>query len=427
MKVGIIGAGIAGIATAIRMASRGHEVVVFEANTYPGGKLSTFDLEGFRFDAGPSLFTMPQYVEELFKVAGKPIKGRFEYERLEVLCHYFWEDGTKIHAFAEGKKFANEVAEKLQVPAENVLNTLADSERKYHLTGRIFLEKSLHRFDTWWSASVLKAIFRIPSLDLFRSMYATNKRLLNHEKLVQLFNRYATYNGSNPYKAPGLLTIIPHFEYGFGAYFPKGGMYSITNSLYELAVELGVRFHFGQKVEEIEIQQQRAIALKVVGNRHAFDRVVCNMDIFHAYKQLLPNQVHPHRILRQPKSTSALIFYWGIRQRFPQLDLHNILFSQDYKKEFNALDAGTIDDDPTIYINITSKYHAPDAPEGCENWFTMINVPCNKNQDWDALIAKARKNIVTKINRVLNTDIESLLVCEQILDPRSIESITQSH
>jgi phytoene dehydrogenase-like protein len=131
--------------------------------------------------------------------------------------------------------------------------------------------------------------------------------------------------------------------------------------------------------------------------------------------------------LRQPKSTSALIFYWGIRQSFPELDLHNILFSQDYQKEFNALDAGTIDDDPTVYINITSKYHAPDAPEGCENWFTMINVPYNNNQDWDALIATARKNIVTKINRVLNTDIESLLVCEQILDPRSIESKTQSH
>jgi len=427
LKVGIIGAGIGGIATAIRMASRGHEVVVFEANTYPGGKLSTFDLEGFRFDAGPSLFTMPQYVEELFKVAGKPIEERFEYERLEVLCHYFWEDGTTIHAFSDGEKFAHEVAEKLQVPAENVLNTLADSERKYHLTGRIFLEKSLHRFDTWWNASVVKAMFRIPTLDLFRSMYATNKRLLGHEKLVQLFNRYATYNGSNPYKAPGLLTIIPHFEYGFGAYFPKGGMYSITNSLYELAVELGVHFHFGQKVEEIEVQQRRATALKVAGNRYAFDRVVCNMDIFHAYKQLLPKQTHPHRILRQPKSTSALIFYWGIRQSFPELDLHNILFSQDYQKEFNALDAGTIDDDPTVYINITSKYHAPDAPEGCENWFTMINVPYNNNQDWDALIATARKNIVTKINRVLNTDIESLLVCEQILDPRSIESKTQSH
>ena len=163
-------------------------------------------------------------------------------------------------------------------------------------------------------------------------------------------------------------------------------MYSITESLYKLANELGVQFHFNQKVEAIEVAHKKATGLKIEGRRIEFDRIVCNMDVFHAYQQLLPQQKHPNRILKQPNSTSALIFYWRIQKTFPELDLHNILFSNDYQKEFQALDDGAIDDDATVYINITSKYHTPDAPERCENWFTMINLPYNQGQQWEALI-----------------------------------------
>lgn len=427
LKVGIIGAGIAGLGTAVRMASKGHEVSVFEANAYPGGKLSQFRLGDYRFDAGPSLFTMPQYVEELFNVAETPMNSRFEYERLKVLCNYFWEDGTQLSAYADKQAFAAEVETKLNEPSDKVLQLLESSAEKYELTGRIFLEKSLHRLDTWTNWSVVKAMLKIPTFDLFTSMNKANERLIKHPKLVQLFNRYATYNGSNPYKAPGLLNIIPHFEYEFGAYIPKGGMHSITDSIFKLAKELGVTFHFNTKVKEITVANGQTTGLSTASETYPFDSVVCNMDIFHAYKQLLPNEKHPTRILKQPKSTSALIFYWGIKKTFPELELHNILFSEDYKAEFDQLDRGKILDDPTVYINITSKHCPEDAPEGCENWFTMINVPFNAGQDWEAMVTKARKNIIAKINRTLGVDVESLIECEEILDPISIEQKTQSH
>ncbi len=427
LKVGIIGAGIAGLGTAVRLANRGYEVTVFEANAYPGGKLSQFKVGAYRFDAGPSLFTMPQYVEELFQMSGIAIEDHFEYERLDIVCNYFWEDGTELSAYANKNDFAREVENVLNVPSSKVLNLLRDSARKYELTGRIFLEKSLHRLATWLDWSVIKAMLKVPSFDLFTSMNKVNERLIEHPKLVQLFNRYATYNGSNPYKAPGLLSIIPHFEYEFGAYIPKGGMHSITQSIFELAKELGVTFYFNTKAVEIEVGQGKAKGIKTQTSEYEFDKVICNMDVFHAYKQLLPNEQHPTRILSQPKSTSALIFYWGIKGTFPQLDLHNILFSEDYQKEFDYLDNGKILNDPTVYINITSKYCPEDAPSGCENWFTMINVPYNAGQDWEAMIAQAKTNIIAKINRVLGVEIEALIECEQVLDPRTIESRTQSH
>lgn len=427
MKISIIGAGIAGLASAIRMASRGYEVEVFEANAYPGGKLSEFRVGDYRFDAGPSLFTMPQYVEELFEVAGKQVENYFQYERLERVCEYFWEDQTRLTAFADQEAFAQEVEQKLGVPAQKVRDALADSHHKYEVTGKIFLEKSLHKKQTWLDTSVMKAMLKIPTLDLFTTMNELNEKQFGHPKLVQLFNRYATYNGSNPYKTPGLLNIIPHFEYGFGAYLPKGGMHAITLALFQLAKDIGVRFHFEQKVEEILVEGKKVKGIRVNKEKRFCDRVICNMDIFHAYRKLLPNVRHPKRILSQPKSTSALIFYWGIEKSFPELDVHNILFSENYEQEFAMMEAGSIIDDPTVYINVTCKKNPQDAPEGCENWFTMINVPHNDGQNWDELIATARKNIQQKIKRCLQVDIADLIAEETILDPRSIESRTQSH
>ena len=427
MKIGIIGAGIAGLAAAVRMAAHGYEVDVFEANPYPGGKLSEFRLGGYRFDAGPSLFTMPMYVDELYRLA-EPVKTPpLSYRRLDVVCHYFWEDGVRLHAHAAPEEFAREAADVLGVDPQAILRALADSRRKYELTGRTFLERSLHRPATWLSREVGSALLQLPSLDIFQSMHQVNQRQLQHPKLVQLFDRFATYNGSNPYRAPGILNIIPHFEHHFGAYFPQGGMHAITEHLYRLALEGGVRFHFEQPVSEIQVEKGRASAL-VVGERTLrYDRIVSNMDVFFTYRRLLPGQKAPERILAQEKSTSALIFYWGIRKEFPELGLHNIFFSEDYREEFDLLGRGRISDDPTVYVNITQKYESGDAPAGCENWFTMINVPYNSGQDWDALIARSRKNVLDKLSRILGRAIEPLIEEEALLDPRTIESRTNSH
>jgi phytoene dehydrogenase-like protein len=179
---------------------------------------------------------------------------------------------------------------------------------------------------------------------------------MNNEKMRQLFNRYATYNGSNPYKAPGILNIIPHLEFNQGAYFPKGGMHSITLSVYQLAKDLGVTFHFNNKVEKILVADKKAVGVSVSTKEILADVVVCNMDVVPAYRYLMPEQKQPEKILKQERSSSALIFYWGIKHEFTQLGLHNIFFSDNYKEEFaHIFDKKTIYHDPTVYINITSK------------------------------------------------------------------------
>lgn len=426
-KVVVVGAGIAGIASAIRMACKGHEVKVLESNSYPGGKLSEFQVGGYRFDAGPSLFTLPEQVEELFRLAGKNPSDYFQYTQLPVACHYFWEDGKRVHAYADLDKFAEEVETQLGEPRENIHQALQQSSYIYEHLAPLFMHRSLHRWETWVNAEALKCYLKLGKLGIFNTMHKANQGLFKQAKTVQLFNRYATYNGSNPYETPATLNIIPHLEFNIGAYFPNKGMFDITNSLYKLAVDLGVQFVFNSKVEEVLVENKKVIGVKTENQSYKADLVVNNMDMVNAYKTILRKQKQPEKLLNQPKSSSALIFYWGIQKEFKELDLHNILFSEDYQEEFNHIfNKGSIYHDPTVYINITSVYKKDDAPEGCMNWFTMINVPNNQGQDWERMIAEARQSIVQKVNRILGTDIESLIAVEEVLEPRTIESKTSS-
>lgn len=426
-KALIIGSGIAGIAAAIRLAVKGYAVEVFEANNYPGGKLSEIILGGYRFDAGPSLFTLPEQVDALFRLAGKNPEDYFEYEKLDVACNYFWEDGTRLKAFADLNLFADEVQTKLGEPSGNIREALRKSAFIYDSLSPLFMNRSLHRLDTWTNPQAMKSYLKMGKLGIFSTMNEANRKQFTHPKLVQLFNRYATYNGSNPFETPATLNIIPHLEFNIGAFFPKKGMHDITISLYKLSTELGVKYHFGQKVEKVLVENGEAIGLRVKGKDFYSDLVVNNMDMVNAYKTILKEQKQPKLLLSQPKSSSALIFYWGIKRNFHGLDLHNIFFSDNYQVEFEHIfKRGTIYEDPTIYLNITSTHKADDAPEGSMNWFTMINVPNNQEQDWDQMIAEAKRNIIHKLNRILKTDVESLIEVEEILDPRTIESKTSS-
>ena len=431
-KAIVIGAGIAGIASAIRLAIKGFNVEVFEANAYPGGKLAEINLQGFRFDAGPSLFTMPQYVDELFKLAGKNPKDYFDYEQLDEVCRYFYEDGLKLTAYTDVDKFAAEVEQKTDSSVKEINQFLKKSETIYSVTNKVFLERSLHKIKSYLHWDTLKSVLRFGQIDAFRTQATANKSFFKDDRIVQLFNRYATYNGSNPYQAPATLNVIPHFEYHFGAFLPKKGMYNIVNSLVKLATDLGVKFHFHSEVEEI-IYKAEGKGRKIKGIRYKSmfqeaDVVISNLDIWFTYRKLLKELPAPEKLLSQERSSSALIFYWGITGINTDLGLHNILFASDYQGEFDAIwKENTIYRDPTVYINITSKHIKSDAPEGCENWFVMINVPANNGQDWDKQIELAKKNIINKINRILKTDISSNIICEEVLDPRSIEFKTGSY
>jgi phytoene desaturase len=427
----VIGAGIAGIAAAIRLANKGFKVKVFEANDFPGGKLSEIESQGFRFDAGPSLFTMPEYVDELFKISGKQPSNYFEYKKLDILCQYFYEDGTNLTAYADWNKFAQEISQKTQDSPATLQRFFQKNKLKYDLTAEVFLHKSLHKWQNYLNWPTLRGILNFYRLDVFTPMNRVNKSTFKDPKMIQFFNRYATYNGSNPYQTPGLMNVISYLEFGVGAFFPHKGMYSITQSLVKLAQDLGVEFVYQTPVNQILVKNKQAVGVEVKEKgelkSYYFDKVLSNMDVVNTYNKLLPNIPKPQKLLKQPKSSSAIIFYWGINHSFPQLDLHNIFFSADYQAEFKHIfEDKSLYNDPTVYVNISSKEKPDDAPAGAENWFVMVNAPNNIGQDWDYLIAQTRENVLKKLSRSLAMDLKPLIACEMILDPITIENRTSS-
>jgi phytoene desaturase len=397
--------------------------------------MSAFENMGYRFDGGPSLFTMAHLVDELFTLCGENPSDYFNYQQLNTICHYFFEDGTRFQAHKSWEDFDKSLQGIASASERKALKKQLDKAAfRYNTTAPLFIEQSLHKARNFFNFKTLKGLFYTPKLDLFQSMDRENQQRVGNKYLVQYLNRFATYNGSDPYRAPALLNMIPHLEQQLGSYYPKGGMVSIPTSLYQLAVKQGVTFHFGHPVQEIIAPNRKAEGIRFLNQSSGEtltllgDVVVSNADIYTTYNKLLPRHTAPKRTLNQERSSSALVFYWGIAATFPELDLHNILFSADYEQEFKDLFAGGAPyTDPTIYINITSKCDTKDAPAGCENWFVMINVPSHVGQDWTAITAAARKHILGKLQRILGRDIEPLIACETVLDPVLIETRTSSH
>jgi phytoene desaturase len=424
-KVNIIGSGVAGMASAIRLACYGFEVTVFERNLSPGGKLTELTQGGYRFDKGPSLFTMPDLIEELKSISD--FKENFNYHRLNILTNYFFEDGTKVIATQSIPDFAEELSKKLKEEKSSVIGYLQRSAAYYKLTAGVFLEQSISRPGNFLNVKTLSALFGLFKLKLHLTMDEQNSRSFKNQKTVQLFNRYATYNGSSPYKAPALLTMIPHLEFGMGAYLPESGMYQITDYLYRMALHCGVNFKFGESVEKITVAGKKAEGIVANGTFYKSDIVLSDADINFVYKYLLDPEYTPKKLVSQEKSSSAYVFYWGVKKTFDELDLHNILFSDNYEEEFRWLfEEDKPYDDPTVYINITSKFCKNDAPADSENWFVMVNVPHNSSGNNISYAEALRKNTIAKINRVLKTDIEKFIEVESVLTPVDIEKQTSS-
>ncbi|MDP4587416.1 MAG: NAD(P)-binding protein [Flavobacteriales bacterium] len=179
----IIGAGIGGIATAIRLQAKGYQVSVYESSNELGGKLRDFNLDGFRFDAGPSLFTLPDLVDELFRIAQKNPKDYFQYEQLDRSCHYFWDDGTALVAWSDRKAFKAEVKKQLGADELPLEKKLQHSAFQYNTLAGLFMHKSLHKWRSFANWATLRALLRIPFLGLSTSMHKANKKL-NNDKLT---------------------------------------------------------------------------------------------------------------------------------------------------------------------------------------------------------------------------------------------------
>ncbi len=420
MKVGIIGSGIGALASAIELRKLGLSVTVFEANDTIGGKIVEQRLGDFRFDMGPSVFTEPHLVQDLLQ-ALDPTES-FPYHQLHESCRYFFDDGQQVNIPTHKEKVAKTLYAAFGENEAKALRYLTKMEANYKAIYPVFIQISLHRFKHLFAKPIIKALSRLFKYGLHQTMHLQNRQAFANPKTIQIFDRLATYNGSSPYLAPAMLNIISQLEFNEGPAMPVGGMVQITRRTQQLAAQFGVDFHTNERVLEILLENNIIKGLRTAKGNYKFDLVVSNMDIHYTYEQLLPGIKAPRFLLKQEKSSSAVVFYWGMNRSFDQLGVHNIFFASDYQAEFKAIfESKTLHHDPTIYVHISSKVEAADAPQGKENWFVMVNAPINVGQDWDSEILLLRKRILAKLTKQLQVEIEDYIECEQINEPRLID------
>lgn len=427
-KIAIVGAGLSGIASAIRLAKEGYKVVVYEKNKTAGGKIEELRVNGYRFDTGASILTLPELIEELYQLAGEKISDFITFKKLTINSRFYYADGTILDAYHDNEEFASTIEQVTGEDKRKIVKFLTRNQKLYDLTKGIFIFSPFHNIKSISFSQALKVMFNIFRLKIFTSMHSLNKKWFKDKRVVQLFDRYATYNGSNPYQAPATLSVISHLEHNVGSFLPEKGMYQLITGLVQLAEKLGVEFKYENQIEEIITNGKRVKGLKVNGDIFNFNIIINNTDVFYTYKNLLNHSPHSHRIFRQELSCSCIIFYLGMNRISKDLRVHNILFSENYKEEFEYIfRKKSLYHDPSIYIYVSSKICHSDAPDGCENWLVMINAPNDGQQNWEEQIPEARTNVVSKIKSLLNTDIEKHIQFEKHSSPASIEKWTSSY
>ncbi len=428
-SVGIIGGGLGGLTTALRLAKNGFKVSLFEKNQNLGGKMNQVILNNYYFDTGPSLLTMPFVIDELFYYLGLDRKQYLNFEPIDPVCRYFWTDGTQLTAHTEMNKMRRAISEISAEDAANLKDFLLYSRRIWELTADVFLYTPVHETRKLFNRRILKKILRIGEIDPFRTVHQGISRYFTNPKIIQIFDRYATYNGSDPYKAPATLNIIPYVEYVLGSFYIKGGMYRLVEEIKNLCEDRDIQIHTETNVQRILHKSDKINGLLIHGEKIDFDYVVCNNDVVTSYNDLIEGYNHSKRNLnRLEPSLSGAVFLWGIKGTYENLVHHNIFFSDDYKKEFqNIFSEMKVPDDPTIYIAITSKSDAEHAPTESENWFVLCNMPfLHKNWSWQESQKYLRESVMKKLEKS-GLDIETNIEYEQIISPQDIYKLYNSN
>lgn len=418
----VVGAGLGGLAAAISLAASGYSVRVLEKNPEVGGKLSRRSADGFSFDLGPSLLTLPDVFRELFAMAGADFDRRVELRRLETLCRYRFADGSGFD-LPDGLEAQVETIRRFNPDEAEAWRRFAVYARDvYEAASEPFMRRPFGDVSGFGGSEGLAMLRQLPRVLSPRSLDGLVRRFFRDARLVQLFDRFATYNGSTPFRAPATFAIIAHVEHELGAYHVPGGMYRIAEAELELAREIGVAIETGREVSAVEVRDRRVTGVRLSdGERIEARAVVVNADAATAYERLLPDEAKglPERLLDGDPSTSALVMLLGVRRNMPELDHHNVFFSADYRREFaDIFERRRAPDDPTVYVCASSRTDATQAPDDCESLFVMVNLPAlDGPEDRDAVIAELRPRIFERLARAGVEIAESDIAHESYLTP----------
>lgn len=415
----VLGSGIGGMTAASTLAHAGYNVRILEKSSTFGGKAGVLSHNGYNFDTGPSLLTLPDWIDEAFSYCNKNPRNYYDYEKLDHVTRYFFRDRSFIDVSGNIEKTAGHF-EEIGLDREIFLKYMRKWNDIYEVSEKTFLSNDI-KLNKVFLTNAFEWLRKSSIRDIYLPMAKYNKKKLSNHKVELIMNRFATYTGSSPYATPAFMNQLGVVEMMKGAYFPKGGIHAISKALYQLCLDVGVKFNFDSAVSSI-LYKKNTFQISTKDRQYYSSKLVSNIDFFQTQK-LLQREVS---VKTKELSTSCVVFYWGIKKEFPELELHNIIFGDNYREEFLEIFNCKNISDPTIYINISSKMEKTHAPKGCENWFVMINVPAKISQIKEEELNRLRDLVINKISNLIKENIETLISFEEILTPQKLHKKTGS-
>jgi phytoene desaturase len=416
----IVGAGIGGIATAARLAIKGYHVTVVEKCERSGGRCGQMNLQGYRFDTGPTLFMMPELYAETYAALGENMTDQLDLQRIDPTYHLFFQDNSQLHLTSDLHDMMEQVETIERGSFERVLHYLAEGRRHYELSLPNVITKDFRNLADFINPRMIPIFLRLKAFTQ-HARYA--RRFFKSPRLQMAFTFQDMYMGLSPYESPATYSIMQYTELSDGLFFPIGGMYRIAETLTAIAEKQGVQFQYNSPVEKILTEGNRATGVILSdGQKLSADIVVANADLGYVYKQLLPDDGEANRIDRKEYGCSALLFYWGMDKQYPQLGPHNLFFSGDYHQGFEDIFKGLrMPDEPNFYIHAPARMDPSAAPAGGDTFYAAVPVGhINKqnSQDWPAIQKQARAIILDRLSQVGMADLESHIKVELSFGPQ---------
>ncbi len=417
----VIGAGLGGLAAAIRLGARGYRVTVVERLEQPGGRARVFEQDGFRFDAGPTVVTAPFLFEELWRLCGRRLADHVELRPVDPFYRIRFHDGTCFNYTGDAGAMRREVARFAPEDVKGYEQFFQKSEEIYKIGFEELGHVPFSRL-----RDMLRIVPAMLKLESYRSVYGLVAKYVEHEKIRQVLSFHPLLVGGNPFTTSSIYALIAYLERRWGVWYAMGGTGALVRGMAELITDvLGGTLRFGEEVEEILLDGRCAAGVRLAtGETVAADLVVSNADVGWTYRHLLPRAARTRwtdlRIERMKYSMGLFVWYFGTRRRYDDVAHHTILLGPRYKELLGDIfHKKRLADDFSLYLHRPTRTDPSMAPEGHDAFYVLSPVPhLGSGVDWHDEAERYRRAISRHLARTVLPGLEEEIVTSRVLTPQ---------
>ena len=416
----VVGAGIGGLAAALRLAKRGFRVTVLERQGVPGGRAGIWRSEGFTFDTGPSLVLMLEVWRKLFHDLGRRFEDYVDLIQVDPNYRVTFPDGSTLDMTSRINRLLEEFERFEPGAGPRLLDYLAHTAKLYR-GGLQFISRSMHRLRAMMRGADLRMLAVSGALGDLQSLVG---KYVKDERLQQALSFQSLYLGLSPYDALAIYALLPYAEIGGGVHYPRGGMHQLAKALERLCGELGVTIRYGADVVALEKEEGRVrAAVLATAERVTAERFVANSDLPYTYERLLGEPLPG--IDDKRFSCSVVLLYLGVDRTYPHLEHHNFVVPPDMRGACAELfDHHRMPERPPFYVVASTRTDPAGAPFGCENLFVLVLAPSQPKDpahriDWSVEGPKVEARTLEQLEAWGLTDLRKHIVTKKLVTPES--------